>query len=77
MKAAVLYVLIKLTMTADALVWWLNPGFLVLLGLMQTLLMFAMRTAHGRLLNGPIIIAVATRKCLGYSRSVCGHLLST
>ena len=35
-----------------------NPGFLVLLGLMQTLLMFAMRTAHGRLLNGPIVIAV-------------------
>ncbi|HEX6578519.1 MAG TPA: hypothetical protein VF082_09125 [Jiangellaceae bacterium] len=35
-----------------------NPGLLVLLGLMQTLLMFAMRTGHGRLLNGPIVIAV-------------------
>ena len=31
---------------------------LVLLGVMQTLLMFAMRTAHGRLLNGPIVVAV-------------------
>lgn len=29
-KATVLYVLIKSTMTPDALVWWLNPGFLVL-----------------------------------------------
>jgi hypothetical protein len=37
---------------------WRNPGFLVLLGLMQILLMFAMRTTHGRLLNGPIVIAV-------------------
>src|SRR5690606_22639827 len=25
---------------------------------------------------GPFIIAVAMRKCFGYSRSVCGHLLS-
>ncbi len=37
---------------------WRNPGFLILLGLMQTLLMFAMRTAHGRWLNAPIAIAV-------------------
>jgi hypothetical protein len=36
-----------------------NPGLLVLLGLMQTLLMFAMRTAHGRWLNAPIAVAVA------------------
>jgi hypothetical protein len=37
---------------------WRNPGLLVLLGLMQTLLMFALRTAHGRWLNAPIAIAV-------------------
>jgi hypothetical protein len=36
-----------------------NPGLLVLLGMMQTLLMFAMRTAHGRWLNAPISLAVA------------------
>jgi hypothetical protein len=36
-----------------------NPGLLVLLGLMQTLLMFAMRTAHGRWANAPIVTAVA------------------
>jgi hypothetical protein len=36
-----------------------NPGMLVLLGLMQTLLMFATRTAHGRWLNAPIAVAVA------------------
>ena len=36
-----------------------NPGLLVLLGLMQTLLMFALRTAHGRWLNAPIAVAVA------------------
>ena len=35
-----------------------NPGLLVLLGLMQTLLMFALRTAHGRWLNAPIAVAV-------------------
>jgi hypothetical protein len=35
-----------------------NPGLLVLLGLTQTLLMFAMRTAHGRWLNAPIAVAV-------------------
>jgi hypothetical protein len=38
---------------------WRNPGLLVLLGLMQTLLMFALRTAHGRWLNAPIAVAVA------------------
>ncbi len=36
-----------------------NRGLLVLLGLMQTLLMFAVRTAHGRWLTAPIAIAVA------------------
>lgn len=35
-----------------------NPGFLVLLGVMQMLLMFAMRTAHGRWVNAPIVVAV-------------------
>ncbi len=35
-----------------------NPGLLILLGLMQTLLMFALRTAHGRWLNAPIAVAV-------------------
>ncbi|MGH8775641.1 MAG: metallophosphoesterase [Jiangellaceae bacterium] len=37
---------------------WRNPGFLILLGLMQTLLMFAMRTGHGRWTTAPIVIAV-------------------
>ena len=36
-----------------------NSGLLVLLGLMQTLLMFALRTAHGRWLNAPIAVAVS------------------
>jgi hypothetical protein len=38
---------------------WRNPGLLVLLGLMQTLLMFALRTAHGRWLTAPIAVAVS------------------
>jgi hypothetical protein len=38
---------------------WRNLGLLVLLGLMQTLLMFALRTAHGRWLNAPIALAAA------------------
>ncbi|MBD0292991.1 MAG: metallophosphoesterase, partial [Jiangellaceae bacterium] len=37
---------------------WRNPGLLVLLGLMQTLLMFAMRTAHGRWITAPIAVGV-------------------
>jgi uncharacterized membrane protein SirB2 len=36
-----------------------NSGLLVLLGVMQTLLMFALRTAHGRWLTAPIVVAVA------------------
>ncbi len=38
---------------------WRNPGFLALLGVMQTLLMFAVRTAHGRWVNAAIALAVA------------------
>jgi hypothetical protein len=36
-----------------------NPRFVAMLGLLQTLLMVALRTAHGRWLNAPIAIMVA------------------